>query len=157
MRMGNKIKKLKGYREMEDEDKLRKFNEEMEQRQFYSNVDPTIMQNVPSQVQADNFKEQTILNETIRNTSGPPPSPISTSFGRCEQCRTFHPPLKEGQKCPVAPIKNKEGKALDLNPFFGQLKNICISQIEQKGIKNHDKLFQHIIIEVTKSLENYHE
>jgi len=155
MRMGNKIKK--GENNMEDEDKLRAFNEEMEQRQFYTNVDPAITQNIPQQTQGENFREQTIINETIATASGPPPSPVPTSFGRCDQCGTFHPPLKDGQKCPVAPIKSKEGEPLDLNPFFAQLKNICVSQIEQKGIKNHDKLFQHVILEVTKSLENYHE
>lgn len=157
MRMGNKIKKMKGENKMEDEDKLRAFNEELEQRQFYSNIDPNVMNNIPQQTQAENLKEQSMINQTLASASGPPPSPVPTSFGRCEQCGTLHPPLKSGEKCPVAPIRSNDGKALDLNPFFAQLKNICMSQIEIKGIKNYDKLFQHVIIEVTKSLENYHE
>jgi len=144
---------------MEDEEKLRRFNEEMEKQQFTSNVDPnTIAQNPqgPQGPQNTAIQEQAQISN-IMNNQGPPPSPIPTSSGRCEQCGTYHPPIKDGEKCPVAPVKGHGGEELDLNPFFAQLKNICMSQIQQKGIKNYKKLFQFIIIEITKSLENYSE
>ena len=72
---------------------------------------------------------------------------------KCSQCGLLHPPLKGGATCPNA----KDVCGVDLTYFFGQMKNICKSQIEIKQIKDHDKLFKHIIIEVMKSLENYKE
>ena len=83
-------------------------------------------------------------------------SPIGTEQPVCPQCGLIHPPLRPGEKCPNAPIQSGE-KKIDTSKFFASLKNICVSQIEKKGIKDVEKLFNNLVIEVTKYLENYEE
>ncbi len=141
---------------MEDDKALQAFNEELEQQHFYSNVNPQMTQ--PG-MQNPGTHQTPPMDQNLINSFNPgmPPSEISASFGRCDQCGTFHPPMKQGENCPVAPIQDTKGNVVDLNPFFAQLKNICMSQIQQKGIKDAKKLFQHIIIELTKILESYNE
>ena len=46
---------------------------------------------------------------------------------------------------------------IDLTFLFSNLKNVCYSKISQGNIQNHKKLFSHIIIEITKIIENYKE
>ena len=89
-----------------------------------------------------------------------PSSGMSMSFGSCYQCGLSHPPLPEGQTCPNAPVTSKVGgkeKKVDLNIFFASLKNIFVSQMAIKDIKDPEKMFKHLIIEVTKILEEYKE
>lgn len=146
-----RLKKIeKGKYKMEDEAKLRAFNEEM------SKYDGNVMQvNLPPQFSS--FKKQDDQSIIKNYVPPPPPTQLGTSSPRCEQCGTLHPPLRPGEICPVAPIKDTKGKEVDLNPFFAQLKNIFLSQISKKNIKNHSKLFQHIVVEITRILENYVE
>jgi hypothetical protein len=86
------------------------------------------------------------------------PTPVE---GGCPQCGIIHPPLRPGEKCPMAKVKvqDESGKEteVDVNKFLAQLKNIIISQAEQKKIKDYEKLFKNIILEVTKYLEGYSE
>ena len=143
--------------EMEDEAKLRAFNEQMHNnqmtgqqnppQQLYSNVDPNLLK-------TDN--DQALIDRVNMTPGGPTPE-LATSFGKCPQCGTFHPPVKQGEKCPVAPVKSKDGEELDLNPFFAQLKNILTSQIEQKGIKDVPKMVKLLIVNITQFLEGYNE
>jgi hypothetical protein len=81
--------------------------------------------------------------------------------GGCPYCGMIHPPLAQGQKCPVAPvsIKNEKGeeKEVDVNKFLASLKNIIVSQSEMKKVKDIEKLFKNIIVEITKYLEGYRE
>ncbi len=74
----------------------------------------------------------------------------------CPHCGLIHPPINPGQECPNAPIQIGEEK-FDTTTFFVDLKNISISQIEKKGIKDVEKMFKSLIIEITKFLENYEE
>lgn len=94
-------------------------------------------------------------------TAPPKPKTISVADGGCPQCGTIHPPVPPGQKCPMAKVKVKnekgEEKEIDVNKFLAQLKNIIVSQSEQKEIKDVEKLFKNIILEVTKYIEGYSE
>jgi hypothetical protein len=93
--------------------------------------------------------------------NGVPPKPatVSAAEGACPQCGTIHPPVRG--KCPMAKVKVKtntgEEKEVDVNKFLAQLKNIIVSQAEQKKIQDVEKLFKNIIVEVTKYLEGYSE
>lgn len=78
--------------------------------------------------------------------------------GGCPDCGLIHPPIHPGQKCPMAPVKVKDGeeeKLVDVNRFLVDLKNIIISQIDIKKITDIEGLFKNIIVEVTKYLEEY--
>lgn len=56
-------------------------------------------------------------------------------------------------------VKADDGteKTVDVNKFLADLKNIIISQSDIKKIKDVEKLFKNIIVEVTKYLESYKE
>ena len=148
---------------MENEEALRKFNEEMQadtgqqsgqpgiqtEQNVYANVDPKIAQQMQ-------IAEQKISNNM---TQGPPPDmSVPTTFGKCPDCGLMHPPLPQGQKCPSTPIENKStGEEVDLSQFLGQLRTIAQSQIATKGIKDPNKMLAHIIVKVTQEMENYTE
>ena len=74
----------------------------------------------------------------------------------CPQCGLLHPPVRPDEKCPNAPIQIGE-KKVDTTKFLIDLKNICTSQIEKKNIKDIEKMFKSLIVEITKFLENYKE
>jgi len=105
---------------MEDERKLREFNEQMESNKFVTNPNPNVQEELYSNVNPEvlpNSPSDNALLERAGMMTTNPPSEIGTTFARCNQCGTFHPPVKSGEKCPVAPIK-QDGKDLDLNHFF---------------------------------------
>jgi len=82
-----------------------------------------------------------------------------TMGSECPECGMIHPPIPQGQSCPNAQLKTEgtSSTTIDFTPLFGPLKNIIISQIQQKDIKNTQKMFGHIIVEMTKLIENYSE
>jgi len=82
---------------------------------------------------------------------------MSQSFEVCSECGLIHPPILDGTPCPNAPIKTVDNKEIDLTKMLINLKNIFNSQIQIKKIKDPEKLFKLIIIEITKFLENYKE
>ena len=85
------------------------------------------------------------------------PAPVE---GGCAQCGMVHPPIAPGTRCPMAPVKVKNGaeeKVVDVNRFLTDLKNIIVSQAEMKKVTDIEKLFKNIIVEVTKYLEDYSE
>lgn len=93
-------------------------------------------------------------------TTSPPPSGVSAAGDACPQCGTIHPPIPHGKPCPMAPVKVKDGdgeKEIDINKFLTNLKNVILSQADQHEIKDVEKLFKNIIVEVTKYLEGYSE
>ncbi len=77
---------------------------------------------------------------------------------QCRVCGFFHPAPecqiqtadKNGSNNFIEKVEN-----IDLTFLFSNLKNICYSKIASGNIKNHKKLFSHIIIEITKIIENY--
>ncbi len=103
------------------------------------------------------INEQAALS-SVTNSTGPAP-PAVGAFAECPQCGIMHPPLPAGQKCPVRPVEVKEaGITTDMvTKLTIDLRNIAISQIESKGIKDGNKLFKHLTIEFIKILEAYSE
>jgi len=83
--------------------------------------------------------------------------PMNTTFPVCIECGYAHPPLKPGEKCPMAKEKSPSGNVIDFEEIFMTLKNIMTSQIQQKDIKDIKKFFGNIIIKITKISEEYKE
>ncbi|MFW9871713.1 MAG: hypothetical protein ACFFG0_01335 [Candidatus Thorarchaeota archaeon] len=111
------------------------------------------------------LKDVEIIRQPDPQTSGTQPvvsSPNTSgiSMGNvCSQCKTIHPPIQMGEKCPNAK-EDLSDKGLDetnINKFLVDIKNMLISQMNSKGIKDGKKLFQFITIELMKILETYNE
>ena len=137
------------------------FNRFMEQQQKLAQApQPQIAQN-PSMLdnQPLNINEQAAL-ETLK-TNITPPAPVSSSLPKCPQCGQLHPPLKPGEKCPMAKDKFTDDKGMeievDVNKYLTNLKNIIVSQIESKKLKDPNKLFKELTISVMSFLEKYKE
>lgn len=75
----------------------------------------------------------------------------------CSQCGLIHPAITSGQKCPLARDKNSNGEIIDCSQFLIQMKNIVVSKIQTKKIKDSKKVFSAIIVETTKFLDQYKE
>jgi len=85
-----------------------------------------------------------------------PPMPMNPSMPMCSQCGKFHPPLAPGKECPMAVVRSG-GNIIDFEKLFIPSKTICKSQIQKKGIKDINKLFGYVIVQLTKLLEGYNE
>lgn len=79
----------------------------------------------------------------------------------CPQCGMAHPPLPAGEKCPNASVASEvqDHKLNDaqINTYVVNIRNIVISKMAEKNIKNGAKFFQYAILELSKSLDNYEE
>lgn len=75
----------------------------------------------------------------------------------CPQCGLAHPPIPGGDKCPMAVERAPSGEEINTNELFTVLKNVIVSNIQKKNIKDQKKFYGNIIIEVTKLCENYKE
>ena len=82
---------------------------------------------------------------------------FAPSQNKCPQCGMFHPPLQPGERCTMAKETTPDGSTIDFQVLFGPLKNICIAQIEKKGIKDWRKMFGEVTMEINKFVENYKE
>lgn len=82
---------------------------------------------------------------------------IPMSNEQCSQCGTYHPRLRQGEVCPMAKPKAETGEEIDLNDFFLNLKNVLVSQIKNKKIKNIKRILAFTLINITKLLERYQE
>ena len=102
------------------------------------------------------INEQAVI-ASVANSA--PSAPAQGIFAECPQCGVMHPPLRAGEKCPVAKVEVKEAglKDEDITKFIVDMRNIAISQIESKGIKDGNKLFKYLTVEFMKSLEAYKE
>jgi hypothetical protein len=103
------------------------------------------------------------------------------SSPKCDKCGFYHPLLADG-RCPIkdplpedqihndpkiqtpiqpqsnkVPMYNTKEGGIDFEPLFKPLRDIVISQVENKKIKDTKKLFQFIIIKLVKSIDNYKE
>jgi len=95
--------------------------------------------------------------QNINNNSTPPSQVPAPSGDVCPQCGTIHPPVPPGETCPMAPIKTKDNKVVDPTEFLSKMKFIISNQLEQKSIKDTDKFFQHLTVELMKAMEGYKE
>lgn len=103
----------------------------------------------------ETIQAQNMINQ-IQN-SGPKAYTVNPAQPECPQCGKIHPPLPPGERCPLAEPKTADGKKIDTSKFVVQLRDITISQMEQKNIKDPDKLFKFVILELMKILEGYKE
>ena len=106
-------------------------------------------------------KEQAVL-QTIKNApAAMPPTPVVSHLPSCPQCGQLHPPVPAGSKCPMAKDKfvDDTGKEVDVdvNKYLTNMKNIIVSQIQSKGIKDPNKLFKQLTVSMMKFLEGYSE
>jgi len=101
--------------------------------------------------------EQSILTNLQNN---PAPAPVSLPDA-CPQCGTIHPPIPQGQKCPNASLNNKvSGTGLNdtiIGSHLVNMRDIIISQMSIKKVKDGNKFFAYAILELTKALEKYNE
>ena len=80
-----------------------------------------------------------------------------TSFPICQQCGLSHPQIPNGQKCPMAKETSPTGQVIPYEEFFISLKNILTSMIQNKNIKDTKKFLGNILVNITKSAEEYKE
>jgi len=142
----------------EDEKYAAQLIERMKAQQ--AGINPMQMPNRPAEPltgDVGGMNEQAVLS-SVKNSSGPPP-PAQGAFAVCPQCGIMHPPLQEGQKCPVKKVEVKEAGITEdmVTKFTVDLRNIAISQVESKGLKDGNKLFKYLTIEFMKILEAYSE
>ena len=132
---------------MEDMGKEQLLAQQMTEK-YNQSINPQVIQ--PNQTNQ--------LNETVvQQQPTPPPNSINSSFGVCSQCGLIHPPMTDGKPCPSGPVKISEEKTVDLSGMLINLKNIFSSQIQSKKIKDPEKLFKLMTVEITKFLEKYKE
>lgn len=112
----------------------------------------------------EEIRAQQMARNMNMSPGGPPPNPggLSPSLPQCSQCGTFHPPVRPGEICPMKPavIKSADGnpsQQVEIDKYLVQMKIILVSQLSKKAIKDPKKLFQNMIIELTKFIENYTE
>jgi hypothetical protein len=110
----------------------------------------------PEMVGGGSIPDQSILQSVSQSK---PPTPAQGAFDVCPQCGVMHPPLSPGQKCPVSKVEVKEAGVTedDIVRFTVNMRDIAISQIEKKKIKEGNKLFKYLTIEFMKLLEGYKE
>jgi hypothetical protein len=144
------------------------FNRMMEEKQKMANErasinNPQMSQGQPGQPPALDTNQQTVLNELQNKpvVTGSHPSQVSSAIPTCPQCGLLHPPNTNGKACTNTPSQTGVGSVIDLdmeiNKHLVNLKNITVSQIQSKGIKNINKLLQYMTMEMTKLLEGYNE
>lgn len=82
---------------------------------------------------------------------------LQPSLPLCNQCGKYHPPLNEGEECPMKEVSEADQKGIDLNHFLSTIRKVLITNIENNEIKDIDKLQKHLIVKLTKEIENYKE
>ena len=105
---------------------------------------------------------QQVMQPPPQQVSSPATAPMPAQRGDvCPECNTMHPPLRPGEKCPNVGVGDAGLAAgiddATINKHLVDLRNIIISKMSSKGIKNGKKFFQYAVIELTKALEVYNE
>ena len=146
------------------------FNKMMEEQQRIANtttqpIAPQVPAGQPGNPPILDAEQQRVLNELNTQpkvaVTGSHPSQVASALPKCPDCGMLHPPSPDGKRCDNAPIETGAANVIDLdmtiNRYLVNLKNIAVSQIQSKGIKDVNKLLQHLTIEMTKMMEGYHE
>lgn len=127
-----------------------------------------IVSNLPLNSNLSEGTEQGLLQNQNINTqviippqpTGPhPPSSMPTG-NTCKECKMIHPRLKLGEKCPNVIPKELTDSGMDdiiVSKFLVNIRNIIVSQVSKKEIKDGKKFFQFAIVELMKILEGYSE
>lgn len=130
----------------------------------FDNQGPVKSVVVPSNPQNLNPPVNPQGQPNIINTTGVSvgvaPAPVRLE-NVCPQCGMAHPPLPAGEKCPNASVANEvqDHKLNDaqINTYVVNIRNIVISKMAEKNIKNGANFFQYAILELSKLLDNYKE
>jgi len=90
--------------QVEDQEKMRRFNEEWDRAHSTDDTKPPLD---PRDLNKENSDGPSLLEQVQQtgmqiNTGTYQPAAIPTTGDRCTQCGTLHPPLKPGDECPVA-------------------------------------------------------
>lgn len=128
------------------------FNKMMEQMSQQQNAVPTGIKK-----QGPSLEEQRVLNSI---QTGTPVNTIPTTQGTCPDCDMIHPPVQPGQKCPNAKVKveTAEGKEqIDVTDLVIKIRDILVSQAEQKNVKDFKKFSGGLIVALMKYCEDYKE
>ena len=149
------------------------FNKMMEEQQKIMTPtspvpqNPTMPTGQPGSPPILDANQQRILNELQTAppaplaSTGSHPAQVSGSLPQCPECGMMHPPNTDGKPCGNAPIKGTTSSGVDLhvevNKFIVILKNIAVSQIQSKDIKDVNKFLQYMTLEMTKLMEGYNE
>jgi len=80
---------------------------------------------------------------------------MGLSQGLCPECGYSHPPVSGG--CPMKKVQSPSGEILDFNIFLNPMKDILLSQVKMKNIKESSKFFKWMVVECTKIAEEYKE
>lgn len=125
---------------------------------------PAVPTGQPGQPPILSSEEQKVLNELNTKTAstGSHPTQVTSALPQCPTCGLLHPPNADGSPCANAPATtpgsaNVVDLDMEINKYLVSLKNIAVSQIQSKGIKDVNKLLQYMTIEMTKLLEGYNE
>lgn len=115
--------------------------------------------NVNTGSNPDQTPEAEVIIQQINTVQSVPSTVPSTQQNVCPQCKTIHPPLRPGESCPNASQDISEYGLIDgdINKHLIELRNIVMSQMNKKQIKDGKKFFQFAIIELMKALEGYNE
>ena len=127
------------------------FNKMMEQQQKIIDNRGTSMGPL-GQPSGSSIEEQRILSEV---RSHAPSATAVPSQGECPQCKSFHPPLGPGEKCPNAEVKVKGIDEISINIFVVKVRDILVSQLEQKEVKDIDKFVGGMVLGLMKYCEEY--
>ena len=126
----------------------------------------------PDQTPADPTNSVRPMDFSIKKSPATVPSDgmaVATAGGEsvqmpdvCKQCGTMHPPVPAGQTCPVAPVASDPDAVgglddMTVNKHLVDMRNIIMSQLSAKGIKDGKKFFQYAVVELVKALEAYNE
>ena len=79
------------------------------------------------------------------------------SNDKCSQCGLYHPPLKQGENCPMVKEKTADGREINLDNFLTNMKNIMTANIKKNNIKDIPKFSGNIIVALNKVIETYKE
>jgi hypothetical protein len=127
-----------------------------------THMGPVVSNPAPVQPQPQNVQQPVINNSQPVAPAHPPNNDII--MGRpdvCPQCNLMHPPLRPGEKCPNAGVEDAvKSTGIDdavINKHLVDLRNIIMSQLTSKGIKDGKKFLQYSVVELTKALEQYNE
>jgi hypothetical protein len=111
------------------------------------------MQPSKADLNKESLEQQRILNEVRQNV---PPAAAPTQ-GQCPQCKSYHPPLAPGEKCPNAKVEVKGMSEVNVNEFVVKVRDILASQMEQKEVKDIKKFTSGMVIALMKYCEEYKE
>jgi hypothetical protein len=158
---------------VEDDRKLKEFNEQHDKEYSSPPLDLTKPQGTPGRPPTNlTPQEQKVMMELQNKMQASSPnmnvkSPVSTApyvpptiqtaGNVCPDCGVMHPPLPVGQRCPNAKANLETISDVEIGEFLASWRNIIISQIEKRNIKNAKKVFQKATVILAQFLEEYKE